>query len=128
MEQKNSAYVEHVAIRVKDINWHIGYFGEVLGMTIREIRGPNASPDQVWLSGGMQLIADPEFDAPEGRLGHLGIMVDDLERAISETRNWGSNEMPQGRNWLALPSGLSIELIQALPGSVAAALAVKSRD
>ena len=34
------AYVEHVAIRVKDIHWHIRFFYEVLGMDVREIDGP----------------------------------------------------------------------------------------
>lgn len=123
----NKAYVEHVAIRVKDIDWHIHYFREVLGMTIRETQGRDDAHTQVWLVGGMQLMADPDFIAPEGRLAHLGIMVEDLERAIRETRDRGGKEMPQGHNWLALPDGLLIELIQAQPDSVAAALAVKSR-
>lgn len=127
MTTSNKSYVEHVAIRVKDIDWHIRFFGDVLGMTIREVQGPDDAPEQVWMVGGMQLMADPDFKAPEGRLAHLGIMVEDLERAIRETRAWGGMEMPQGHNWLALPDGLSIELIQAQPDSVAAALAVKSR-
>lgn len=127
MTTSNKAYVEHVAIRVKDIDWHIRFFRDVLGMTIREVQGPDDAPKQVWMVGGMQLMADPDFDAPEGRLAHLGIMVDDLERAILETRDRGGKEMPQGHNWLALPDGLSIELIQAQPDSVTAALAVKSR-
>ncbi len=127
MTTSNKAYVEHVAIRVKDIDWHIRFFGEVLGMTIREAQGPDDAPKQVWMVGGMQLMADPDFNAPEGRLAHLGIMVEDLEQAIRETRDRGGKEMPQGHNWLALPDGLSIELIQAQPDSVAAALAVKSR-
>ena len=29
------AYVEHVAVRVKDIHWHIKFFHEVLGMDVR---------------------------------------------------------------------------------------------
>jgi hypothetical protein len=29
------AYLEHVAIWVKDIHWHIGFFENVLGMTMR---------------------------------------------------------------------------------------------
>ena len=30
------AYVEHVAVRVRDIHWHIQFFYEVLGMDVRE--------------------------------------------------------------------------------------------
>jgi hypothetical protein len=36
-------------------------------------------------------------------------------------------ELPQGRNWLALPDGLELELIQAHADSVAQALAVQPR-
>jgi len=36
-------------------------------------------------------------------------------------------ELPQGRNWLLLPDGLVVELIQASPGAVEQALAVDAR-
>ena len=80
------AYVEHVAVRVKDIHWHIHFFCEVLGMDVREIDGPTDDPKQYWTIGGMQFIASPNFKAPpcndDGWLAHLGVMVDDLEAAI----------------------------------------------
>lgn len=38
------AYVEHVAVRVSDIHWHIKFFYEVLGMDVREIDGPATTP------------------------------------------------------------------------------------
>ena len=34
------AYVEHVAIWVRDIRWHIKFFHDVFGMTLREVQGP----------------------------------------------------------------------------------------
>ena len=125
------AYVEHVAVRVKDIQWHIDFFYEVLGMDVREIDGPTDAPRQYWTIGGMQLMSTPDFAAPPsndaGWLAHLGIMVDDLELALSAAQSWGVKALPQGRNWLQLPDGLAIELIQAAPGSVAQALAVQPR-
>jgi hypothetical protein len=54
-------------------------------------------------------------------------MVQDLELALSEAKPWGVTALPQGRNWLQLPDGLAIELIQAHGDGVAQALAVKSR-
>lgn len=39
----------------------------------------------------------------------------------------GVKAMPQGRNWLALPDGLCVEVIQATGDSVAAVLAVDPR-
>lgn len=127
MAYSGKSYVEHVAIRVKDIRWHINFFREVLGMTVREIDGPEDAPRQFWTIGGIQLIADPAFEGPEGRCGHLGVMTEDLEAALAEARDWGVVEMPQGRNWLRLPDGLAVELIQAHGTSVAEALAVQPR-
>jgi catechol-2,3-dioxygenase len=46
MTYLNKAYVEHVAIRVKDIHWHIKFFYEVLGMDVREIDGSTDDPRQ----------------------------------------------------------------------------------
>lgn len=127
MTSPNRSYVEHVAIRVHDIEWHLRFFREVLGMTVRELDGEPGAPRQAWTVGGMQLIADPQFGGPEGRLAHLGVMCDDMEAAIAAAQAFGASAMPQGRNWLRLPDGLAVELLQAVPGSVAQALAVKSR-
>ena len=123
----NSAYIEHVAIWVKDIHWHIRFFHEVLGMTMREVDGSVEQPRQYWTLGGMQFMSSPEFAGPEGRLGHLGVMCDDLEAALVAAQKFGVTEMPQGRNWLRLPDGLAVELIQASRGAVAHALAVNPR-
>ena len=126
-----NAYIEHVAVRVKDIHWHIKFFCEVLGMDMREVDGSVDDPRQYWTIGGLQLIATPEFVAPPtndaGWLAHLGVMVDDLEMAIQTAQTWGVKALPQGRNWLQLPDGLAVELIQASPGSVAQALKVNPR-
>lgn len=127
MSSIKKAYLEHVAIWVRDIHWHIRFFHDVLGMTMREVEGPADNPRQYWTLGGMQFIAKPDFEGPEGRLGHLGVMCDDLEAALAAARAFGVTEMPQGRNWLRLPDGLAVELIQASPGAVARALAVNAR-
>jgi catechol 2,3-dioxygenase-like lactoylglutathione lyase family enzyme len=125
------AYVEHVALRVRDIAWHIAYFREVLGMPMREVDGPPDRPRQYWTLGGLQFIATPDLQAEPsndaGWLAHLGVMVTDLEAAIAQTLQWGGRPLPQGRNWLQLPDGLAVELIQAAPGSVEQALAVDPR-
>ena len=121
------AYVEHVAIQVRDIHWHIRFFGEVCGMAMREVQGPLENPAQYWTLGGLQFIAAPDFDGPEGRLAHLGVMCEDVEAAISAAHAFGVTEMPQGRNWLRLPDGLAVEFLQASPGTVGQALAVDPR-
>ena len=54
-------------------------------------------------------------------------MVDDLEGALLEAQKWQVKQLPQGRNWLQLPDGLAVELIQASAGSVAKVLAINPR-
>jgi catechol 2,3-dioxygenase-like lactoylglutathione lyase family enzyme len=128
MPYQAKAYVEHVAVRVKDIDWHVRFFRDVLGMTIRdETEGDADAPRQVWTIGGVQLIADPEFQGPEGRLAHLGIMAEDQEAVLREAQAWGVEVLPQGRNWLALPGGLNVEILQATGSAVAKALAIDPR-
>lgn len=122
------AYIEHVAVWVRDIHWHIRFFREVLGMEMREVQGPPDNPAQYWTLGGMQFIASPDFAGPEGRLGHLGVMCEDQAAAIALALDRGATPMPQGPNWLRLPDGLVIELMQAKPAhAVAQALAVNAR-
>ena len=124
----SKAYVEHVAIRVKDIHWHIRFFEAVLGMTMREVDGTRESPRQYWTLGGLQFIHDPRHEGPEGRLAHLGVMCEDLDAALAAAQAFGVTEMPQGHNWLRLPDGLAVELIQAKPAAcVAQALAIDPR-
>ncbi len=127
LTQTPRAYVEHVAIWVADIHWHIRFFQTVLGMTLREVQGTLDNPVQYWTLGGMQFMAKPDFAGPQGRLGHIGIMCDDLEAALAAATPFNVTEMPQGRNWLRLPDGLAVELIQASPGAVAQALAINPR-
>jgi hypothetical protein len=37
----------------------------------------------------MQLVADPDFAGPEGRLAHLGIRTADLDAALEERSTSG---------------------------------------
>jgi catechol 2,3-dioxygenase-like lactoylglutathione lyase family enzyme len=127
MTANTRSYVEHVAVRVKDLQWHLRFFREVLGMTTRMVDGDPEAPRQVWTIGGMQFIQDPNFEGPEGRLAHLGVMTNDLEAALEASKPFGVTEMPQGRNWLRLPDGLAVEILQATGNAVDEALAVDPR-
>jgi catechol 2,3-dioxygenase-like lactoylglutathione lyase family enzyme len=124
---KPKAYLEHVAIHVRDIHWHIRFFNEVLGMGMRQVQGTVEDPAQYWTLGGLQFVASPPFDGPEGRLAHLGVMCEDLDAALNAASAFGVTSLPQGRNWLRLPEGLAVELLQASPGAVAQALAIDPR-
>lgn len=113
MAYEKTSFLEHTAIRVKDIQWHIRFFKEVLGMPVRNAQGPDDDPIQVWTVGGVQLVSAKDFEGPEGRMVHLGIRTEDLDACLDEAYKWGVEEMPQGRNWIRLPDGLEIEMMQA---------------
>jgi glyoxylase I family protein len=122
------AYIEHVAIQVKDIDWHVRFFAEVLGLGIRAEQPAQAHIGrQVWVLGSVQLISDPSFEGPEARLAHLGIMVDDYDGVLERAAAFGARTLPAGPNWFELPDGLNIEILQANKGSVEAALAIDPR-
>ncbi|MGA8516263.1 MAG: VOC family protein [Burkholderiaceae bacterium] len=131
MTPATTSYLEHVAIRVQDIHWHIRFFHEVLGQTLRELEGTAENPNQYWTLGGLQFMATPGTSFgpsnDSGWLAHLGVMVDDLEAALAAAQKFDVRTLPQGRNWLQLPDGLAVELIQASPGAVRQALAVNPR-
>jgi predicted enzyme related to lactoylglutathione lyase len=134
--KSSKAYVEHVAIRVKDIKWHMKFFYDVLDMDVRQVDVSDGSdanePLQYWTIGGVQLMHAPDHVAApsndSGWLAHLGIMCEDLEEALRRAAAFDVKELPQGRNWLQLPDGLAVELMQAEPVSaVAQALVVNPR-
>ena len=67
----------------------------------------------MWLDGGLQLVAAPDFNAEEGRCAHLGINVEDLDACLKEAYARGVRELPKGHNWIELPDGLQIEVMAA---------------
>jgi glyoxylase I family protein len=130
MSQKPAAFLEHVAFRVKDLQWHIKFFEEVLGWKVRETDGDPKAPKQVWTFGALQLIADPAFDNKDGRFHHLGVMCEDAAASTELGLAYpGVTHLDRGRHWLLLPDGLVVELLQAKPKSaVNQALAVNARQ
>ena len=115
MNTPTKAYLEHVAIWVRDIHWHIRFFHDVLGMTMREVQGTLDNPVQYWNLGGMQFIAKPDFDGPEGRLAHLGVMCDDLETALTEIDFINGAVVRAGRRY-NVPTPVNQTLVAAIKG------------
>lgn len=111
------AILEHMALRVKDLDWHIRFFEEVFDMPVRS-QMRSAPHRKVWLLAGLQLNEDLDFEGPEGRSDHLGIMPEDYEAAIAKAYQWGVTEMEAGKNWVRLPDGMCIEIVQGKPEEI----------
>ena len=129
MSSAPKAYVEHVAIRVRDIGWHIEFFAKVFGMTVFLVDGDKEKPKQVWTVGGIQLIADPAMSDPVGCFGHIGVMAENAPAIIDAALAYGGvSHEARGRHWLILPDGIVVEVLQASPpAAVIEALAVNAR-
>ncbi len=128
MSSAPKAYVEHVAIRVRDIAWHIEFFAKVFGMTVFLVDGAKETPKQVWTLGGIQLIGDPMMTDPVGCFGHIGVMAENAAAIIDAALAYGGvTHEARGRHWLVLPDGIVVEVLQASEGAVSQALAVNAR-
>ncbi len=123
----SKSYVEHTAVFVSDLDYHIKFFAEVFNMTVTKTGEKEGKVWQVWLSGGVQLVEDKTFKGAEGRLAHLGIMVENMEETLEKAYARGACEMVQGRNWFIIPSGLSVEVMEANNNAVERILAIDPR-
>lgn len=110
-----ASYLEHMALKVADLDWHIQFFEKVFNMPVRMSLG-EAPHRKVWLHAGLQLNEDTEFQNVEGRADHLGIMPTDYEETIERAYQVeGVTEHPMGHNWIILPSGMVIEIVKPNP-------------
>jgi len=114
-----SSYVEHAAVTVRDIEWSIRFFEKVLGMEVIRRKETNGELEQVWLRGGLQLVASPDNYAA-GRGHHLGIVVEDFKGTLREMLAYEGVHAMDGKpeKWVELPDGLVLELFQENPGAI----------
>jgi hypothetical protein len=103
------ATVGHTAIKVKDINGMIVLLEDLLDFHVRRKMGDGETPSNVWFEEGLQLVHDPDFEGPEGRLHHLGVLVSDRDAIVQECERKGFSEVRP--NWYALPDGLVLEFL-----------------
>ncbi|SFH86323.1 Glyoxalase-like domain-containing protein [Selenomonas ruminantium] len=119
MMTPKASYLEHAAVTVADIEWSLNFFQTVLGMTETRRKEKDGVLQQVWLKGGLQLVAAPE-DPAAGRGHHLGIVVQDFKAALQEMLAYEGVRSLEGKpeKWVKLPDGLVLELFQEKPGAI----------
>lgn len=119
MMPPKASYLEHAAVTVADIEWSLNFFQTVLGMTETRRKEKDGVLQQVWLKGGLQLVAAPE-DPAAGRGHHLGIVVQDFKAALQEMLAYEGVCPLEGKpeKWVKLPDGLVLELFQEKPGAI----------
>ncbi|MDF1551660.1 MAG: VOC family protein [Deferrisomatales bacterium] len=102
------ATIGHTAVKVQDINGMVRLLEDLLGFRVRRKKGDGPVPASVWFEEGLQLVHEPGFAGPEGRLHHLGILVPDRDAMAADCRKRGFPEVRP--HWFALPDGLVLEL------------------
>ena len=104
------ATIAHTAVKVKDINGMIKLLEDLLGFQVSRKRGDGETSSTVWYDDeGLQLMYEPDFEGPEGRLHHLAILVPDREAVVQDCKKRGFSEVRP--NWYALPDGLVLEFL-----------------
>jgi catechol 2,3-dioxygenase-like lactoylglutathione lyase family enzyme len=103
--------VDHVALAVPRLAWHVALFEEVFGMAVTaEDLG---EPHQVWLDGGLQLIEGHGAPAAGGVLAHVAIEVEDRACVTAALARSGCVELERGPSRWSLGEGLVVELVDA---------------
>ena len=123
--EKKSSYLEHAAVTVRDIEWSIRFFEDVLGMEVTRRKEVDGKLEQAWLKGGIQLIASPDNHAAV-RGHHLGIVVEDFNGTLKEMLAYEGVHAIDGKpeKWVKLPNGLVLELFQEKPGAIDKVLSI----
>jgi catechol 2,3-dioxygenase-like lactoylglutathione lyase family enzyme len=112
--------LNHVMIRVRDLDASIRFYGDVLGL--RRIPRPAFDFPGAWFALGQQelhLIGDPTLTTATRRHHHFALLVDDsgAARRELEERGWtelrGPQRRPDGAMQLFVtdPDGYMIELM-----------------
>jgi len=111
---------------VADIEWSQKFFADVLGMTETRRKEKDGKLQQLWLKGGLQLVAAPDNPAA-GRGHHLGIVVQDFATTLQEMLAYEGVHAMEGKpeKWVQLPDGLVLELFQEKPGAIEKVLAIE---
>lgn len=123
------SFLEHAAVVVDDLEWSRRFFVDVFGMVETRRQEKDGRLQQVWLKGGLQLIAATGHHGLERQPHHLGIVVEDFTAVRTEMLNYDGVCPAAGKpeKWIELPDGLLIELFQEKTGAVQKILAIDAK-
>ncbi len=75
---KTKQELNHVALKVTDMNRAVHFYHELIGLPVTRTRGKEGDPDAVWLPG-VQLVKGEAGLDPSGTLDHVALGIENLE-------------------------------------------------
>lgn len=103
------AKIDHVAIKVNNLEESVQFFEEVFGMEIEKTAGEKPVR-KVWFKEGIQLNETDGDIERGGMLDHIGIYTDNQSAVLGKSWEYGCKKLPNGDNWFENPLGLKVEL------------------
>ena len=101
----------HTALRVRDLEGALRFYGEVIGLQVQRVGGPDPSrPGSVWLQGIQLVRAEEQDTANKGVLDHIGFSVANID-AIVESVVASGTALEAPIRETTLPDGQKMRLV-----------------
>ena len=101
--------LHHVALCVTEFDQYVDLFLK-LGMQIRKTAG-EAPKRQLWFCEGIQLNETAHME-PGNSMDHFALGTDDRSETKKIALENGCTPLSKGDNWIALPNGVRVELME----------------
>ena len=103
--------VHHVAVNSVNFEETVHFFQELFDMEVQRAAG-EAPERKLWFRQGIQVNEVSEAGAAGNIYDHIGIWVDDRERALAKAHAMGCKAMDgKPAHWFLTPEGIVIELM-----------------
>lgn len=106
-----ASQIHHIALCTDKLDWYIDFFQTVFTMSVCKSSG-SAPCRKVWFTGGIQLNECSRRTYPGNLIDHISIDADDVPDCIKKAMNMGCSFPADGDNWIQMPDGIKIELLQ----------------
>lgn len=101
--------LHHVAIKTDNIEWYVKFFKEVFCMNVKRETG-RSGERKIWFHEGIQINETVQKNTERDAVDHIAISTDEIAKVIEKSVQGGCLQLKA--NWLQLPDGLKIELIE----------------
>lgn len=99
----------HVAIKTNEVEWYVEFFEKIFGMKIKK-QISDLKGRKIWFQEGIQINEDPDVKSGGGYLDHIAISTNEKKQVLANAIQYGCIQLKE--NWIQLPDGITIELME----------------